>query len=91
MNQKGAGLIGLLLVVLIIGLLFYGGSFFLKKNNTKNDINKGVIDQQINSEADKLKALNQSKQQIQTINNQTQKMNEQIKKMNEDINATTTN
>jgi len=75
MNQKGAGLLGLLIVVAIIGLLAYGGYFAWNKDK-KIDINDNQqVEKNINEINRNPVQLHQIKmkaqEDIKEINNRT--------------------
>ena len=77
-NNKGSGLIGILVVVFIMAALVYGGVFFSK--NTDDDEN-------INSPIDAINTLNKAKGDIADINKATeerQDFKDVIPKMSEE-------
>jgi type II secretory pathway pseudopilin PulG len=104
-KENGFTLIGILIVVLIIASLAYGGSFFLNKNsqNTKS------LQQSVNSQLDKIKinvdkanelktnAINSTENAIDQIKNTDNRLNKakdnmvnNVNKIKEKVTATTT-
>ncbi|HOZ56058.1 MAG: hypothetical protein BWY51_00288 [Parcubacteria group bacterium ADurb.Bin316] len=75
MNQKGAGLLGLLIVAAIVGLLAYGGYSFWNKDK-KTDINNL---QQVEDN------INETRQNPVELHNIKMKATEEINKINQTI------
>ena len=70
-NQKGSGLIGILVVVFIMAALVYGGVFFSReaRNTDLHELETDITN--VNSPAGAIKALNQAKEDIEEINEKT--------------------
>lgn len=65
MNQKGAGLIGLLIAVVIIALLAYGGYSFLGKEKKVDLNNNEEIEKNLNTINSSLVEMHQIKMNAQ--------------------------
>ena len=71
-NQKGSGLVGILVVIVIIAALMYGSSFFWPKNENTDGVN-------VKSPIDAIKALDQAKDDIADIQKNLDKQAEVLK------------